>query len=44
MGTRGFIDYSSISSDGIGKEGDRTNACIFGDVDNDGDLDIFIIE
>jgi len=41
MGVRGFIDYSAIS-DGIGKEGDRTNTCIFGDVDNDGDLDIFI--
>ncbi len=41
MGTRGFIDYSTISH-GIGKEEDRTNACIFGDVDNDGDLDIFI--
>ena len=41
MGHRGFIDYSMIS-DGVGKEEDRTNACIFGDVDNDGDLDVFI--
>jgi len=36
-----FIDYSSISG-GTGETNDRTNACIMGDVDNDGDLDIFI--
>jgi enediyne biosynthesis protein E4 len=36
-----FIDYSAISH-GVGKEDDRTNAVISGDVDNDGDLDIFI--
>ncbi len=41
MGTRGFIDYAAISN-GIGNSEDRTNACVFGDVDNDGDLDIFI--
>lgn len=41
MGVRGFIDYSAIS-DGIGNSEDRTNACVLGDVDNDGDLDIFI--
>ncbi|MCD6543039.1 MAG: VCBS repeat-containing protein, partial [Flavobacteriaceae bacterium] len=41
MGKRGFIDYSSISR-GIGETHDRTNTSIFGDVDNDGDLDIFI--
>lgn len=41
MGTRGFVNYSSISN-GIGKENDRSNACILGDIDNDGDLDIFI--
>jgi len=36
-----FVDYSDISH-GIGKGSDRTNAVISGDVDNDGDLDIFI--
>jgi len=36
-----FVDYSS-NTGGIGKVSDRTNACIMGDVDNDGDLDIFI--
>ncbi|MEZ4908269.1 MAG: CRTAC1 family protein [Saprospiraceae bacterium] len=36
-----FINYSEISK-GIGKANDRTNASIFGDVDNDGDLDLFI--
>ncbi len=36
-----FVDYSAISH-GIGEESDRTNAVISGDVDNDGDLDIFI--
>ncbi len=36
-----FVDYSSISG-GIGQKSDRTNSCAFADVDNDGDLDIFI--
>ena len=36
-----FIDYSDISL-GVGSETDRTNGVITGDVDNDGDLDIFI--
>lgn len=36
-----FVDYSDISQ-GIGTENDRTNGVITGDVDNDGDLDIFI--
>ncbi|HHH53824.1 MAG TPA: hypothetical protein ENK91_09215, partial [Bacteroidetes bacterium] len=36
-----FVDYSSISS-GIGIDEDRTNSAIFGDIDNDGDLDLFI--
>lgn len=36
-----FIDYSRIAG-GTGQVNDRTNACITGDVDNDGDLDIFI--
>lgn len=36
-----FIDYSAVSHC-TGQENDRTNAAIFGDVDNDGDLDIFI--
>lgn len=41
IGDGNFIDYSAISG-GIGTANDRTNACIFGDVDIDGDLDIFI--
>ncbi len=36
-----FIDYSNISG-GIGEITDRTNAAIFADVDNDGDVDVFI--
>jgi len=36
-----FVDYSKISQ-ATGLTTDRTNACIMGDVDNDGDLDIFI--
>jgi len=36
-----FVSYSSVSG-GTGKNSDRTNAVILGDVDNDGDLDIFI--
>ncbi len=36
-----FVDYSQ-NTGGTGQENDRTNACIMGDVDNDGDLDIFI--
>ncbi|HHH53846.1 MAG TPA: hypothetical protein ENK91_09325 [Bacteroidetes bacterium] len=36
-----FVDYSSISS-GIGNKEDRTNSAILGDIDNDGDLDLFI--
>ena len=38
---KSFVDYSSISH-GTGEQSDRTNAVIAGDVDNDGDLDIFI--
>ncbi len=37
-----FIDYSDIAKC-VGGSNDRTNACIMGDVDNDGDLDIFIV-
>ncbi len=37
-----FIDYSKFSGN-TGQPNDRTNACIAGDVDNDGDLDLFII-
>jgi len=36
-----FVDYSDISH-GIGEQTDRSNSSILGDVDNDGDLDIFI--
>jgi signal transduction histidine kinase len=36
-----FVDYSSISQ-AVGAQTDRSNSCIMGDVDNDGDLDIFI--
>jgi len=36
-----FIDYSKISG-ATGQAGDRTNASITADVDNDGDLDLFI--
>ncbi|MCL5029615.1 MAG: FG-GAP-like repeat-containing protein [Bacteroidetes bacterium] len=36
-----FRDVSKESNRGIGKN-ERTNAAIFGDVDNDGDLDLFI--
>ncbi len=36
-----FVEYSPVIN-GAGKTNDRTNACIFGDVDNDGDLDLFI--
>jgi len=41
MGEEYFIEYSDISN-GVGESNDRTNACSFGDVDNDGDLDLFI--
>ncbi len=37
-----FVDYSEISNT-AGKEKDRTNGVIFGDIDNDGDLDIFVL-
>ncbi|MCB2207822.1 MAG: VCBS repeat-containing protein [Bacteroidetes bacterium] len=36
-----FVEYSQISG-GTGETNDRTNCVITGDVDNDGDLDIFI--
>ncbi len=36
-----FIDFSGFSG-GVGEDNDRTNSVISGDVDNDGDLDIFI--
>ncbi len=36
-----FMEYSKFSG-GVGNENDRTNGVITGDVDNDGDLDIFI--
>ncbi len=41
LGNGRFIDYSSICK-ATGDNNDRTNSVIFGDVDNDGDLDIFI--
>jgi len=37
-----FIDISSKSG-GLGKDNDRTNSCIMGDVDNDGDIDLFLV-
>lgn len=36
-----FVDYSNYAK-GVGLETDRTNSTIVGDVDNDGDLDLFI--
>ncbi len=36
-----FVNYSKISG-ATGLDTDRSNACIMGDVDNDGDLDIFV--
>ncbi len=36
-----FVNYSSISG-GIGEPTDRTNMSAFADIDNDGDLDLFI--
>jgi len=36
-----FVDYSD-NSHGVGKSTDRSNSSILGDVDNDGDLDIFL--
>ena len=42
LGDGYFVDYSNISG-GIGKQSDRTNAVVSGDVDNDGDLDVFIV-
>ena len=36
-----FLDYSEISH-GTGNESDRSNSVASGDVDNDGDIDIFV--
>ena len=36
-----FVNYSNIAG-ATGNADERTNACIMGDIDNDGDLDIFI--
>ncbi|MCF6295315.1 MAG: FG-GAP-like repeat-containing protein [Flavobacteriaceae bacterium] len=36
-----FVDYSNISK-AIGQANDRTNTCAMVDVDNDGDIDIYI--
>ena len=36
-----FVNYSRIAG-ATGNIDERTNACIMGDIDNDGDLDIFI--
>lgn len=41
LGNGYFVDYSSISG-GVGFEEDRSNSVIAGDIDNDGDLDLFI--
>ena len=37
-----FRDVSDQSNRGVGEKGDRTNGAAFADIDNDGDLDIFI--
>ncbi len=37
-----FVNYSGVSK-ATGNNDDRTNAVVFGDIDNDGDLDIFIV-
>ncbi len=36
-----FVNYSDVAG-GVGNDNDRTNCVISGDVDNDGDLDLFI--
>ena len=41
LGDGNFVDYSLICN-ASGENDDRTNSVIFGDVDNDGDIDIFI--
>jgi len=41
LGKGSFIDYSSICG-AAGNSSDRTNSVSLGDVDNDGDLDIFV--
>ena len=41
LGDGFFTDYSEFSG-GLGKENDRSNSAIAGDVDNDGDLDLFV--
>ena len=37
-----FRDVSDQSERGTGEKNDRTNAAVFADIDNDGDLDMFI--
>lgn len=41
-GSGNFRDVSNQSGRGTGENNDRTNASVFADIDNDGDLDLFI--